>query len=86
MKAMDIQIAFRYEKDSSAITDNRANNTFSCPASALPNKGDVMNIDGIICHAGYFVVYRREFEVQRDRIVNVTLVLEISDEDVYQRM
>ena len=86
METMDIRIAFRYEKDSSAITDTRANNTFSCPASALPNKGDVMNIDGIICRTGYFVVSHRIFEVQEDRVVGVTLILEISREDVFQRM
>lgn len=86
MKTMDVQIAFRDDKESSGITDTRANNTFSCPASSLPNKGDGMNIDGILCRTGYFVVSHRIFEVQEDRVVGVTLVLEISDEDVVQQM
>ena len=86
METINVQIAFRDDKDSSAITDTRANNTFSCPVSALPNKGDVMNIDGIICHVGHFVVSHRIFEVQEDRVVGVTMVLEISEKDVFQRM
>lgn len=80
MEPIDVQIAFPEDGDSYVITDTRANNAFSFPLSALPNKGDVMNIDGIICHVGYFVVSHRVFEVQEGRIVGVTLVLDISDE------
>ncbi len=86
MKTIDVQITFPEDEDSYVITDTRANTTFSCPASSLPNKGDGMNIDGILCRTGYFVVSHRIFEVQEDRVVGVTLVLEISDEDVVQQM
>ncbi len=86
MKTIDVQITFPEDEDSYVITDTRANTTFSCPASSLPSKGDVMHIDGIIHQTGYFVVSRRTFEVQEGRVVRVTLVLEISDEGDFQQM
>ena len=86
MKTIDVQIIFPEDQDSYVITDTHANNTFSFPLSALPNKGDGMNIDGILCRAGYFVVSHRVFEVQEGTVVSVTLVLDISDELISQQM
>jgi len=77
MKPIITKINFLHDARPYINADEYSNISVSFPEGALPNKGDIIQIDGITHPEGAFVVAFRVFEVHQGSLCAVTLTLEI---------
>jgi len=75
MDKIKVKINFLHNARPYIPADEYSNIVVSYPAGALPNKGDIIEIDDITHPQGAFFVYYRAFEARQGSLYEVTLTL-----------
>lgn len=69
METLDVKISFLHNARPFISADEHSNIVISYPLGALPNAGDIIQIDDITHPSGAFFVSHRVFE-SRDGVLN----------------
>ena len=87
MKSIDVSIAFLFDHEETCSSAyGKASMSFSCPLNALPNIGDIMNINGITYREGDLIVRHRAFQLHQGELCGVTLHLGIEEVLIDQKV
>ena len=76
MNTIKTKIDFLHDARPYTASDEYSNIVVSFPLGALPNIGDIIQIEGLRHPKGAFVVSCRHFEVRQDSLYAVTLTLD----------
>lgn len=80
MQIINAKIRFLHNARPYTSGDEYSNTDFAFPAGALPNTGDIVQLDDTTHPEGAFVVSHRVIEVREGSLCAVTLVLTTESE------